>query len=453
MGFLSFIGDVVSSVTSAVVEGISNAVSWVKEKVVETMNWMADKAEILVDKIKDIWKVAKKWIAKAKPYIRPVVKAVATAAAGVATYFGRPDLAKKIFSWSDGVATVLEKAADWIINFEDTAFAKKLDAVIKWAIDAAKKLKKSSIVETEEEAKEQTFSENEYQEAQKRKTVFAKAATSELPDNVKKSVELADLINNFGIIRTDIQNILSDKNSIVDFEHYLRLRAAQKLINDAEVKLSEVADVNAINEDDIFLVKISSELLSENPTLSAEQVIRMDKIILIRHNKKITPFVFEEMVLAWEANREFLDAEWKIKNKEYASKQARVIMLKGAINLDEQEKIELLNLEENNKTDKEFLNKISEKELSMQNYVFAAEGLLQVLEKSEEELKAEDKDYLIELAPEVGQIIIDCAQNDKSWQDVSEHNKSLIIDFANVFADDCKNRLNRFNKHSIAIAL
>ena len=74
------------------------------------------------------------------------------------------------------------------------------------------------------------------------------------------------------------------------------------------------------------------------------------------------------------------------------------------------------------------------------NYVYASEGFMQLLEKTEEELIAEDRAYLIRQGSEVGMILIDCAQNGRPWDALSEDQQSLIIDFANIFEEDCHAR-------------
>ena len=66
----------------------------------------------------------------------------------------------------------------------------------------------------------------------------------------------------------------------------------------------------------------------------------------------------------------------------------------------------------------------------MENYVYAAEGLLEVLEGN---AFLDDKEYLIEQVGVVGKIIIDCAQNGKKWEVLTDDEQELIIDFANIF--------------------
>jgi hypothetical protein len=76
----------------------------------------------------------------------------------------------------------------------------------------------------------------------------------------------------------------------------------------------------------------------------------------------------------------------------------------------------------------------------MKSYVHAAEGFLQVLEKSEEQFEEEGRDYILDDVATVGRLLIDCAQNGKQWDELSVDEQSLITDYANIFAADSKQR-------------
>lgn len=77
----------------------------------------------------------------------------------------------------------------------------------------------------------------------------------------------------------------------------------------------------------------------------------------------------------------------------------------------------------------------------MRNYVFAAEGFLQMLEKEPEEF--EGQEYLMEDSSAVGMVIIECAQFGKRWEDLDSEQQSLIIDFANIFEKASRERASK----------
>ena len=84
------------------------------------------------------------------------------------------------------------------------------------------------------------------------------------------------------------------------------------------------------------------------------------------------------------------------------------------------------------------------------NYVFAAEGFLQLLEKSEEQLVADDQEYLIDHGGKVGEILVRCAQHGEKWESLSAEEQSLIVSFANIFEADCKKRTDAFRVVEVA---
>ena len=83
------------------------------------------------------------------------------------------------------------------------------------------------------------------------------------------------------------------------------------------------------------------------------------------------------------------------------------------------------------------------------NYIYAAEGLLQTIEKSPEELEAEDKGYLIDDSSVIGKLIIDCAQYGKKWEKLTEEEQSLISDYSNIFEESCKQRTKELLEVSV----
>ena len=76
----------------------------------------------------------------------------------------------------------------------------------------------------------------------------------------------------------------------------------------------------------------------------------------------------------------------------------------------------------------------------MKSYDYAAEGFMQILEKDEGMLEAEDKDYLIDDSAEIARIIMKVAQNNVDWDTLSSEEQSLITDYANIFEEEGKAR-------------
>jgi hypothetical protein len=74
----------------------------------------------------------------------------------------------------------------------------------------------------------------------------------------------------------------------------------------------------------------------------------------------------------------------------------------------------------------------------MRSYVFAAEGFLQMLEKNREDYAG--KEYLLDDSAKAGMIIIECAQHGRQWEELTEDEQALIIDFANIYEEASRAR-------------
>lgn len=407
----SFVSSAVSSVGSAIASAGRAVINTAKEVAVKAVNWMADKAEHFVGKVKDVWNKVRPFIEK---HVHPYIKQAAKYAP---------------WPWLKVGLLAIDKALDYLENFEKNPLAKELDQAVKWAISAAQTLK------------EKFLTPGEKKEAEQRKKVFEEAANT-VPSDQRHAIDLAAMINDYALVRTAITNIM-ESNSIKDFEHYLRLRATQKLLQQVEKVLSSAQSIEDITEDDIFLLKVGADLLSSDPKLSDADAIKLDQIIYRKSKKKLIPFVFEEMVMAWGQNLQQLESEWKSENTKLSKDEVIKRRLEVTAKISEltfDEKSILDELTTNTPVFKKKLEQLGARIREIKNYVYASEGFLQTLEKSPEEIEAEGLDYLTEDGSHVGMIIIDCAQHGKKWNDLSADDQSLIIDFANIFEKASKAR-------------
>lgn len=413
--FCSSVGSAVSSAVSSVGSAISSIASsaWETAKSVagKAVSWMADKAESFVGEVKEVWKKVRPFIEK---HVRPYLKLAASAVP---------------WPWLKTAILTFEKVLDYIEKFEDSSLAKKLDTAIKWAIKAAKKLTETHL------------SEEEMEEAEQRKRDLRRAAEV-VPESDRHAIDLAALINDYAMVQTAIADIL-ESNAVKDFEHYLRLRASQKLLKGTEKILSTATSIEEITAEDIFLLQVGSGLLAKNPEMSDEDAIKLDKIIHRRFGKKLIPFVFEEMVMAWGQNLQQLENEWKAENTKLSRDEVikrRLEVTKRLSELPQEEESILQEYIVSLPKTKIKLEALGQKCREQRNYVYAAEGFLQTLEKSAAELEAEGQEYLADEGSRVGMIIIDCAQHGRSWSDLSAEDRSLVTDFANIFEKASKAR-------------
>ncbi|MEJ2795882.1 hypothetical protein WAE56_20975 [Iodobacter sp. LRB] len=422
MGFISSLFSIAKSVVSTTTKIVNTAWKKTKEVAVEAVSWMADKAESFVAKVKETWAIVKPYIQKITPLLSKIANAVP-------------------IPWLKATILAIEKGLTALLMLENSPILKKVEEAINWAISLARKLK------------EAFFSEKETQEAQAHKEAFEEAAQHvQQGSEGAKAIQLAAMLNDYVLVQSAIKKII-DTDSIADFEHYLRLRATQKLLDSVEKTLSAAQHFDEISLDDIFLIKAGAKLLAEKPVLSDEEVIYLDNIIYDRHQKKLIPFVFEEMVIAWGHNLSELEHKWTNSNKEYSKEKVlhrRLETAKKLSELNSEEEEMLKELSISTPKLKSELDALAKRTREMSNYIFAAEGFLQVLEKTPEELEEEDKGYLAEEGGRVGMIIINCAQNGKTWEALDEEEQSLIIDFANIFEEESKKRVEKLTKIEVA---
>ena len=417
MGFLSSVGSFCRSVASAVTSTASRVWSGIKETAAKTVSWMAEKAEIFVGSVKSVWE-------KVKPFISNVIRPIVQNAA---------KLAEKMlpqFPWVGGALKALDKALGLLVEWDKSDLAKRIGKAIEWAINKAKQLK--DLFLTQEELDEASEHEQALREAR-----------NQMRGEAASAVDLASLITLYAQLSTRIKDVL-DNIQINNFEHYLRLRASQKLLKETEQNLTRAQDIDTITDDDLFLIETGNELLKLNPQLSDDATQRLDRVVMARFGKKLIPFVFEEMIMAWGYSLLDMENEWKSLNDGLSKEQVLLRRLQIGQRLGDlqEDEIPILNeLEARLLVQQAEMEAKRKRTNEMRNYVFAAEGFLQMLEKEPEEFA--DQEYLMEDSSTVGMIIIECAQFGKRWEELNTEQQSLIIDFANIFEKASRARASK----------
>lgn len=423
MGFWSSVGSAfssaarsVGSAVSSVGRGVASAASAVwdsaKNAARKAVDWMADEAENFVGKVKDVWKMAKPWVEKIAPYISN-------------------GIALLPFPWAGAVAKAVEKGIQALLALENSPILKKIEQAIIWASNAAKHFR------------EMYLTPKDVKEAEQRQQDLQEAMDAMKTEEQRQSIRFAAVINDYVLVQTRIQEIL-ENDTVKDFSHYLRLRATQKLLRAAEKTLNTARSLDEITADDSFLLRVGADLLAENPNLTNADTEKLDSIIKRRFSgKSLIPFVFEELICAWETKFQNMEAKWNQLNKEVASLKRQIKQLEVKMQIESltsAEEIELANLKNDAASTSHQLIQQAEENRAMQSYVHAAEGFLQVLEKTAEQFEEEGRDYIVDDVAAVGRLLIECAQNGKQWSELTEDEQSLITDYANIFAEDSKKR-------------
>ncbi|XBG33378.1 hypothetical protein ABH853_11360 [Pseudomonas sp. 13.2] len=263
---------------------------------------------------------------------------------------------------------------------------------------------------------------------------------------------MAELINSYLLTKAKILRVVENEQ-FKDFNHYLRVRAAQKLLKFYEKRMTSIEHMSDVDADILALMEISTGLLEENPTLTLEQTETLNELTTLHFGKPVVPFVFEEMTVAWNMDLQQLQEQWKQLNHNHSREKVlakRMAMASRSEALTAEEQVVLNDLERNLGRDSQRLDQLDVSIREKRAYVYASEGFLQLLEKDEQQLIDDGQEYLADRSEEVGELISRCAQQDVKWVDLSDEEQALLIDFGNIFENDCQARTESFKEIEVS---
>lgn len=408
----SKVGNAVKETAKATVKAVGKGLAWAREKASQACDWIAEKGDKFIDDVKETYQKVKPFLQKVRPWMDAVAATVSTAG----------------FPWLGGAIAGTGKVLDILFTLENSPVAHKLEEALRGVIKLAQFIKQRHL--TPEELKEA----QQYQQA------FTNAEQMNLSEEEKRSFQLMQMLNNYAIIKVQLRDVL--EMGVGDFQQYLRLRAVQKLLDEADHKLTTTANLEQIHADDVFLINTAQQLL-ETAELSENDTLKLNDITTERFGKALIPFVFEELILVWVQKQTELEKAWKECSQEVAKDKVlknRLEVAKRVSDLTAEEaKVynELLPRLTGLETK---LYRLDKERRSMKSYVYAAEGFMQILEKDEGLLQAEDKDYLIDDSAEIASIIMKVAQSNVDWDMLTADEQSLITDYANIFEQEGKAR-------------
>ena len=424
MGLWSFIKSVGSSIVNSAVSAGEKVYQAAKQAVSKTIEFLATKAEKVVETIKSTW-------ARMKPYVEHFRSFVRGAAAVVP------------LPWLKSALLAVDQGLGAFFAFENSPIAKMVEKAIRWAIELGKRLHNPREEELEGEQEESHLSEAELHAAREHQANIHSAEEELKNSGVAHEISLLTAINDFEIAKADIAKIIKEGPS--DFEHYLRLRATQKLLKMADKKFRTATDAKQISADDLFLVRVASDLAKSDPELTDTAALRLDDILQNRYNKKLTPFVFEEMIASWANRAEAEDQAWNklhnllTKDKILEKNLSISKNIQGQLASDEE--IMLKQLSNDIPAKQRELAEIETKKMDIDRYVGASEGFLQLLEKEHEQIIEEGNEFLIDDSPVIGSILMRCAEQHIPFSDLSEEEQNLIRDYSNIFKKDSRTRM------------
>lgn len=421
MGWFSSLVSGVASVVSTVVKASSTLIKKGKEMAAKAIGWLADEAETFVGDVQKVWRTVQPYISKAR--------AALLVAAKVAPW-----------PWAKALAAGLERALAFVENLDKHPIAENLQKAVDWVIRMAREIKTKILDDLEIKTAERNAQD-------------IAEAMSMVPEEERKALKASELVNNYLLVKTKVARAVN-QNTVTDFEHYLRIRAAQKLLAGYEQIMDNLQSIDNVDPDLFFIIEVSAGLISEQPDLSESQTERLDLLTIKLFGKPLVPFVFEEMIIAWALDVDAIEQQWAVLNKELAKDKVmrrRLELSQDIEPLTAEEQVYLTNLVISTDRDSQTLQSLDVAAREKRNYVYASEGFLQLLEKDEATLVEEDREYLAEEGAEVGKLLIECAQNGRAWTSLMPQERSLITDFANIFKADCKARGAAFKEVEVTV--
>jgi len=428
MGLFSSIGSFVSRAATSIASAAKRTFETAKKFVGKAVEFLANKAENIIENIKKTWK-------RVKPYVEKLHECIKVAAKYAP------------FPWLKMALTTLDKGLEALFAFENSPIGKKIEEAIQWAIKIARRLQDQKNKNIEEETKntqeDSVLSEAEIHTAKQHQANVRAAEDKLQATGLSHEIALITAVNDFEIAKADISKVINEAPS--NFEHFLRLRATQKLLKMSEKTFRAAKQIDDISADEIFLVRVASDLIKEDPELSEMAAIRLDSILQTKYGKKLTPFVFEEMVASWANSAEAEEQRWSalnrtlIKDRMLEKNLLVSKKIQGDLAVDEENELKKLGIEIPEKQTE--LDNINIKKLDIDRYVGAAEGFLQLLEKEEQEIIDEGNDFLITDSPIIGELLIRCAEQQIPFSELKDEEQDLIRDYSNIFKKDSRKRM------------
>lgn len=407
MGWLDSVFSKVSSVVSSTFRAVKQVVS-------KAVNWLADEAETFVGDVKRLYQAAKPHISSMRTGLRVVA-------------------AHAPWPWLKAASLGLDRALAVLEHMNSHPLAAKVQQGIDWVIERAREWRKK------------VLDEQEIAKARERARDF-ETAMNKTDGADREALQAVAVSNRYHLVKA-LTHRMVDSEAFVDFQHYLRVRAVQKLLQVYEEQMMQLEDVAEVGQEPLFIIAIAEKLIEVRAELSDADVQRLDEVTAKHFGKAVIPFVFEEMILVWSLDYENAQKAWDVLNKQVAKDRVIKRRLELEAGLDPLEPEDALVLDDLRKLlprDEAKLEALGKETRAKRNYVFAAEGFLQLLEKSEEQIMADDQEYLIERGGTVGEILVRCAQKGQKWESLSQEEQSLIISFANIFEEDCRKRTDAF---------
>jgi len=416
MGFWSGVGDFLSNAWEKTKESVVTVAKVAGDVLVK----MAEVGEKVVSTVKSVWK-------KIKPFIEIVIKKAPIVLKVVSVALKRIP-----HPWAQAIAVVLDKGSVIIqkglaalFGLENSPVLKKIDKALKFILPQMKDFGNS--LKNWAEIQKARDLQNELESL---------AITPQSQE--EKILLLTKILNRFLILKGSVLKLV-DEDNIESMEHYLQLKATEKIFHKFQERISQGLKIEDVSNDDLFMFEVADVLVSQNPELSEDAIIRFDSLVQEMFGMPLLALVFSEMVTFWSSTLEIDVKRQKDLNKELSAKEVIVKRLEKNkefdIDLDVEELKQLKSLKKQIPGIEKEYDILTKEIMHQQSYIYAAEGMQRALEKNIIEVVETENDASVieESIPELAELLIGCFRNGIQWEDLSIADQSLIRDFANIF--------------------
>ena len=430
MGWISDAWDSVCDFASEVVEKVKDVAVKVADVAGNVLVKMAEVGEKVVSTVKSVWK-------KIKPFIEIVIKKAPVILKVVSLALKRIP-----HPWAQAIAVILDKGSvifqkglAALFGLENSPVLKKIDKALKFILPKMKDFGNSL---------------KSWAEIQK-----ARDLQNELDSLVitpqsqeEKILLLTKILNRFLILKGTVLKLVEEDN-IQSMEHYLQLKATEKIFHEFQERISKGLQIEDVTNDDLFMFEVADVLVSQNPELSEDAIVRFDSLVQKMFGMPLLALVFSEMVTFWSSTLEIDVKRQKDLNMELSAKEVIVKRLeknkKFEIDLDAEELKQLASLKKQIPGIRKEYDVLTKEIMHQQSYIYAAEGMQRALEQNIIEVVETESDAsaIEESIPELAELLIGCFRNGVQWEDLSTADQSLIRDFANIFKAASQDRAGK----------
>ena len=427
MGFWTSVVSLTKAVIRTGAKVARAAVQTLREVSASALILMGEAGDAILDGAKKVWRV-----------VSPHVNTVRTLLQVTARHAPWP--------WVASVAHALDITLAALTAFDRSPVARLVEAAVQWMIQKGKDLKQRAERDAFTDVDAKAVAEAETHGNTMR--LAMKDAPAEVRQHLKTGAMFADIEVVAGKLNERIKNC---EVSETNFDFYLRIRATQKLLLRLVRNVNSAESDAEISEDDHFLAQVARELIKDDPSLTPEDAMRLDAVLLRTTGMRLDAFVLEELVPAFKARWEQLAKDLELLTHSAGEPLARQRVLEQSKafafdkRLSDVEQRELDELCESLPALEASLVELREKTSFTLVCAGAAEGLVQMLGQATEDASDEDLEYELEKMRLITGTLTQCYVDPDAWKNLPADVKGRMTRIAHIYWDAMGRRIQNLH--------